>query len=124
MDRRRQAQVEPRRRRLQARGPGADLPQDSFTARQNEIEKQLRDPKSDYFLDPAEYKKPGSYEAAVHAELEDRDYYAEKNVFWVPALARWKLLQDSAKLPQGTEITEFVFFCSVCSVCSVAQLRP
>lgn len=77
---------------------------DAFTTRQNEIEKQLRDPKSDYFLDPAEYKEPGAYEAAVHAELEDRDYYAEKNVFWVPALARWKLLQDSAKLPQGTEI--------------------
>jgi type I restriction enzyme M protein len=77
---------------------------DAFTIRQNEIEKQLRDPKSEYFLDPAEYKDPGAYEAAVHAELEDRDYYVEKNVFWVPALARWKLLQDSAKLPQGTEI--------------------
>src|SRR3954447_27243 len=73
---------------------------DAFTIRQNEIEKQLRDPKSEYFLDPADYKDPGSYEAAVHAELEDRDYYVEKNVFWVPALARWKLLQDSAKLPQ------------------------
>jgi type I restriction enzyme M protein len=77
---------------------------DAFTVRQNEIEKQLRDPKSDYFLDPSDYTSPGSYEAAVQAELEDRDYYAEKNVFWVPALARWKLLQDSAKLPQGTEI--------------------
>jgi type I restriction enzyme M protein len=78
---------------------------DAFTVRQNEIEKLLRDPESDYFLDPADYKKPGSYDAAIHAELEDRDYYVEKNVFWVPALARWKLLQDSAKLPQGTEIT-------------------
>lgn len=78
---------------------------DAFTVRQNEIEKQLRNPKSDYFLDPSDYKKPGAYDAAIHAELEDRDYYVEKNVFWVPALARWKLLQDSAKLPQGTEIT-------------------
>lgn len=77
---------------------------DAFTIRQNEIEAQLRDPTSDYFLDPAEYKDPGAYEAAVHAELEDRDYYVEKNVFWVPALARWKLLQNSAKLPQGQEI--------------------
>ncbi len=77
---------------------------DAFTIRQNEIEKQLRDPKSEYFLDPADYKKPAEYEAAIHDELEDRDYYVEKNVFWVPALARWKLLQDSAKLPQGTEI--------------------
>jgi type I restriction enzyme M protein len=77
---------------------------DAFTIRQNEIEKQLCDPKSDYFLDPTEYKKPGAYESAIHDELEDRDYYVEKNVFWVPPLARWKLLQDSAKLPQGTEI--------------------
>jgi type I restriction enzyme M protein len=77
---------------------------DAFTVRQNEIEAQLRDPKSDYFLDPADYKKPDEYEAALHDELEDRDYYVEKNVFWVPALARWKLLQDSAKLAQGTEI--------------------
>ena len=77
---------------------------DAFTVRQKEIEKQLRDPASDYFLDPADYATPAEYEAAIHAELEDRDYYVEKNVFWVPALARWKLLQNSAKLPQGTEI--------------------
>ena len=36
--------------------------------------------------------------------MEDRDYYLEKNVFRVPALARWKTVQDSAKLPPGTEI--------------------
>ncbi len=78
---------------------------DSFAARQAEIDKQLRNPKSDYYLDPADYGTPAKYEAAIAAELEDRDYYAEKNVFWVPALARWKTLQDSAKLPQGTEIT-------------------
>jgi hypothetical protein len=51
---------------------------DSFAMRQREIEAQLRGPAS--------------------------DYYIEKNVFWVPALARWKTLQDSAKLPTGTEI--------------------
>ena len=77
---------------------------DSFALRQKEIQAQLRDPKSDYFLDPADYKKPGAYDAAIHDELEERDYYLEKNVFWVPAIARWKMLQDSAKLPAGTEI--------------------
>jgi type I restriction enzyme M protein len=45
------------------------------------------------------------YEAVLKEELEERDYYVEKNVFWVPALARWKTLQDNAKLPAGTEIT-------------------
>jgi type I restriction enzyme M protein len=79
---------------------------DSFAVRQAEIEAQLRDPASDYFLDPADYGGEGSaeYLEAIRAELEERDYYIEKNVFWVPALARWKTLQDSAPLPPGTEI--------------------
>lgn len=77
---------------------------DSFATRQAEIEKQLKDPKNDYYLDPKDFSSSKKYDDAIAAELEDRDYYAEKNVFWVPALARWKTLQDSAKLPQGTEI--------------------
>lgn len=78
---------------------------DSFSQRQAEIEALLKDPKSDFFIDPVDYQKPADYESAIHAELEERDYYLEKNVFWVPALARWKTVQDSAKLPPGTEIT-------------------
>ena len=78
---------------------------DSFAQRQAEIEAMLKDPKNDFFIDPKEHKKPGAYENTIAAELEERNYYIEKNVFWVPALARWKTLQDSAKLPAGTEIT-------------------
>jgi len=78
---------------------------DSFKVRQDEIAAQLRDPASEFFLDPADYKTPAAYEDAIRVELEERDYYVEKNVFWAPALARWKTLQDSAKLPAGTEIT-------------------
>lgn len=79
---------------------------DSFAMRQREIEAQLRDPQSDYYLDPADYEGADGeeYAEAIHQELEDRDYYIQKNVFWVPALARWKTVQDSAKLPPGTEI--------------------
>ncbi len=78
---------------------------DSFVLRQFEIEAMLKDPKNDFFLDPKDYTNAAEYEDAIRAELEERDYYIEKNVFWVPALARWKTLQDSAKLPAGTEIT-------------------
>jgi type I restriction enzyme M protein len=78
---------------------------DSFAQRQAEIEAMLKDPENDFFVDPAGYDKPAQYDEAIHRELEERDYYIEKNVFWVPALARWKTLQDSAKLPAGTEIT-------------------
>jgi type I restriction enzyme M protein len=77
---------------------------DSFAVRQKEIESQLRDPKSDYFLHPDDFKTPAAHAEAIRTELEERDYYLEKNVFWVPALARWKTLQDSAKLPAGTVI--------------------
>ena len=77
---------------------------DSFAQRQAEIEAMLKDPENDFFVDPAGYDQPAHYDEAIHRELEERDYYIEKNVFWVPALARWKTLQDSAKLPAGTEI--------------------
>jgi type I restriction enzyme M protein len=78
---------------------------DSFAQRQAEIEALVNDPASDFYLDPAGYGTPADHEAAVRAEQEERDYYTEKNVFWVPLLARWKTLQSSAKLPPGSELT-------------------
>src|SRR5580692_11701245 len=79
---------------------------DSFAIRQQEVENALRDPASDYYLDPAvlNARSKEEYDVAIQFELEERDYYIEKNVFWVPAIARWKTLQDSAPLPPGTEI--------------------
>ena len=66
---------------------------DSFEERQKEVEAQLRDPRSDFQIDPADHGtgakfRAPEYEAAIRAELEVRDYYVQKNVFWVPALAR------------------------------------
>jgi type I restriction enzyme M protein len=78
---------------------------DSFAQRQAEIGAMVNDPASDCYLDPAGYDTPADHEAAVRAEQEERDYYTEKNVFWVPPLARWKTLQSSAKLPPGSELT-------------------
>ena len=69
---------------------------DSFDERRQELEANFRNPDHDYYL--------GDDEGLIKEELELRDYYTEKNVFWVPELARWKTLQDSAKLPIGTEI--------------------
>jgi type I restriction enzyme M protein len=69
---------------------------DAFEERQQELNKQFRDPAHDYFMDPADY--PDDYEANVAAELEVRDYYTEKNVFWVPYEARWQTLRDCAQL--------------------------
>ena len=72
----------------------------------------LKDLQNDFFVNPSGYDNRGgglhppspnesqehfsnsTYEEAIHRELEEREYYIEKNVFWVPALARWKTLQD------------------------------
>jgi type I restriction enzyme M protein len=48
-------------------------------------------PDSDFYIgdDPADHE----------AALEDRDYYTQENVFWVPADARWESLRARAKQP-------------------------
>ena len=68
---------------------------DAFKERRAELEAAFRDPANDYYLgdDGAEL---------IEQELEARDYYTEKNVFWVPALARWDFLQSNAKVAVGT----------------------
>lgn len=65
---------------------------DSFNARRGELEKRLRDPDDDYYYGEAE-------QADIDAELEDRDYYKEANIFWVPEAARWEALRAAAKQP-------------------------
>lgn len=77
---------------------------DAFDLRREELEASFRDPKSDYFLDRADYKTDAAHAKAIHDELEDRDYFTEKNVFWVPPLARWKTIRENAALAPDTEI--------------------
>ena len=77
---------------------------DSFDERHQQIRAQLTDPDNDYYIDPADFDSTAEYNTFIADELEERDYYTEKNVFWVPALARWETIQNSAKLPIGTEI--------------------
>src|SRR5690606_38861589 len=78
---------------------------DAFDLRREELEAAFRDPQNDYYLDRADYESDAAYAAAIAAELEDRDYYTEKNVFWVPPLARWKTIQENAALAPDTVIT-------------------
>jgi type I restriction enzyme M protein len=63
---------------------------DTFAARRAELGRRFADPKDDYYLDDA---------GLVAAELEDRDYYKEVNVFWVPESARWEAIRAAAKQP-------------------------
>ena len=63
---------------------------DTFAARRAELSKHLTNPADEYFFHDAQ---PGD----IEAELEDRDYYREVNVFWVPETARWESLRAAAK---------------------------
>jgi type I restriction enzyme M protein len=69
---------------------------DSFETRREELRADFTDADNDYFLgDDAD-------EAFISEELENRDYYTEKNIFWVPQAARWTYLQDNIRLSAGS----------------------
>src|SRR5574344_2317977 len=63
---------------------------DSFAARRAELARRFADEHDDYCLFDASDEE-------IAAELEDRDYYKEVNVFWVPESARWEALRAAAK---------------------------
>lgn len=77
---------------------------DAFDIRRQELIAQFQDETHDYYLNPDDYDSDKEYQEEIEAELEIRDYYTEKNVFWVPQLARWETLQNNSKLPPGTRI--------------------
>lgn len=63
---------------------------DTFAARRAELERRFVDVNDDYFLHDADAD-------FIAEELEERDYYIEVNVFWVPEPARWEGLRANAK---------------------------
>ncbi|WP_269609276.1 type I restriction-modification system subunit M [Prochlorococcus marinus] len=62
---------------------------DTFIEQQNNVLKMVSDPDSDYYL--------GENSSDHQEALEDRDYYTQENVFWVPVEARWESLRNQAK---------------------------
>lgn len=81
---------------------------DAFDIRRAELIAQFNNPEHDYFLDPADFDGADSaeYLAEIELELENRDYYLENNVFWVPQQARWVFLQNNNKVViGGAELT-------------------
>jgi type I restriction enzyme M protein len=63
---------------------------DTFQTRRDELTVRFSDPADEYFLDDVDAEM-------LADELEDRDYYKEVNVFWVPEAARWETLRAQAK---------------------------
>ena len=73
---------------------------DAFKLRQDEIKAELANPDHEYYLDPADFSEE-ELAAEVAIELEQRDYYTEKNVFWLPIESRWQFLQDNGPVVIG-----------------------
>ena len=71
---------------------------DSFETRRQELKVAFSDPDHDYFLGE------DVDQDIIDEELETRDYYTEKNVFWVPQAARWHYIQDNIRLSMGSPL--------------------
>ncbi len=65
---------------------------DSFAEQKERIKKMVTDPKSDFFISE-------DLNDINEKDLEDRDYYTQDNVFWVPESARWESLRAKGKQP-------------------------
>jgi len=78
---------------------------DAFEERQQELIELFKKDDSDniYYL-PRDHKSDEEYHQALAAELEIIDYYTEKNVFWVPKIARWSTLKEKVILPTNSVI--------------------
>ncbi|WP_374327239.1 type I restriction-modification system subunit M [Azonexus sp.] len=63
---------------------------DTFAARRAELSRRFADEADEYFLHDCD-------DELLAEELEDRDYYREVNVFWVPEAARWEAIRAAAK---------------------------
>jgi type I restriction enzyme M protein len=77
---------------------------DTFAARRAELIRRFTDESDDYFLHDCD-------DELLATELEERDYYREVNVFWVPEGARWEDLRAAAKQPDiGKRIDDALTF--------------
>ena len=61
---------------------------DAFSERRDELARRFADPADEYFIEE---------ELLRLTDLEERDYYTEANVFWVPDVARWEHIRNLAK---------------------------
>jgi type I restriction enzyme M protein len=79
---------------------------DAFEERQLELMElfQKDDINNIYYMPRKDYGSDEEYKKAMAAELEILDYYTEKNIFWVPKIARWNTLKEKVILPTNSVI--------------------
>ena len=71
---------------------------DMFDIHRAQLKYNFQDTKHDYYLDDS------GNQDMIREELEERDYYTESNVFWVPEPARWENLKTWCRVSQGTAL--------------------
>ena len=69
----------------------------SFDERRKELEKRLSDPKSEDYVESADFRKQA---------LEDKSFYLEQGVLYVPEKAKWDYLVKNATQPKIGEIID------------------
>ncbi|GHO76585.1 DNA methyltransferase [Ktedonobacter sp. SOSP1-85] len=74
---------------------------DTFSERRSELRRKFTDPNDEYYL---------SDQVSLERELEDRDYYTEASVFWIPETARWESIRDNAKQPNLGRLIDDALF--------------
>ena len=63
---------------------------DSFTEQKEKIKEMVTNPESDFFISE-------NLSDINEKDLDDRDYYIQDNIFWVPESARWETIRNQAK---------------------------
>ena len=71
---------------------------DTFEAQQERVKRMVSEPSSPVYIS----ENLEEYQAA----LEDRDYYTQDNIFYMPKKARWSRLREQAKQPEIGEIID------------------
>ena len=70
---------------------------DSFAEHRAELQRRFADSTDEYFIEDGSLRS---------GDLEERDYYTEANVFWVPESARWERIREQAKQPNLGKIID------------------
>ena len=84
---------------------------DAFDERQTELKALFvnADENNIYYMPRDAYDSDDEYKQAISEELEILDYYQEKNVFWLPKVARWENIKNAADVaPLTRPLTSFL----------------
>jgi type I restriction enzyme M protein len=81
---------------------------DAFEERQLELRALFTNVNSPKYISSADYPSYTVYQQELTAELEQKEHYQVKNIFWVPLRARWSYIQKTTSQPIGSPLWQEV----------------